>query len=171
MDKNGHQGSKRFFNQNHTSFHSYYHCVIPPIKRAIIVLELSFFFLVLFLEFDTRFRVEPSSQVPFLLYSSHHLFQQTNASPGLISEGTGGLTELIKGRVLLPHVGSWDRLEWVTRHELVHWYMLEKIWHLFEYRVDIVVPSPYANATAVSNFIDVTAWRGTRFEGYPYEVT
>ena len=35
-------------------------------------------------EFDTRFRVEPSSQVPFLLYSSHHLFQQTNASPGLI---------------------------------------------------------------------------------------
>lgn len=78
-------------------------------------------------EFDERFRLEPSSQVPFLLYSSHHLFQQTNASPGLISEGTGGLTELIKGRVLLPHVGSWNRLEWVTRHELVHWYMLEKI--------------------------------------------
>jgi Tol biopolymer transport system component len=78
-------------------------------------------------EFDERFRITPENQVPFLLYSSHHLFQQTNASPGLISEGTGGLTELIKGRVLLPHPGSWDRLEWVTRHELVHWYMLEKI--------------------------------------------
>ena len=78
-------------------------------------------------EFDARFRLPPKKKVPLLLYSHHHLFQQTNASQGLIGEGTGGLTELIKGRVLVPHTGSWDRLRWVTKHELAHSYMLEKI--------------------------------------------
>jgi hypothetical protein len=77
--------------------------------------------------YDARFRVAPRSRVPLLLYSAHHLFQQTNATPGLLTEATGGLTELIKGRVLVPHNGSWARLAWVTRHELAHWYMLEKL--------------------------------------------
>ena len=76
--------------------------------------------------YDARFRLAPRHRVPILLYSTHHLFQQTNAATGLISESTGGLTELIKGRVLIPHNGSLARLEWVTRHELTHWYMLEK---------------------------------------------
>lgn len=78
-------------------------------------------------EFDARFRLQFRKPIPFLFYSVHHLFQQTNAASGLISEGTGGLTELIKGRVMLPHTGSWSRLVWVTRHELAHAYMLEKI--------------------------------------------
>ena len=78
-------------------------------------------------EYDRRFRLPPRRPIPFLLYSVHHLFQQTNATPGLVSEGTGGLTELIKGRVLLPHTGSWARLAWVTRHELTHAYMIEKL--------------------------------------------
>ncbi len=78
-------------------------------------------------EFDRRFRLKSPPRIPLLLYSSHHLFQQTNATPSLISEGTGGLTELIKGRVLIPYTGSWRRLVWVTRHELAHAYMLAKI--------------------------------------------
>ncbi len=78
-------------------------------------------------EFDGRFRLPSHRPIPFLLYSAHHVFQQTNATPGLISEGVGGLTELIKGRVLIPHNGSWSRLLWVTRHELTHAYMLEKL--------------------------------------------
>lgn len=77
-------------------------------------------------EYDRRFRIT-KKPVPFLLYSAHQLFQQTNATPDFISEGVGGLTELIKGRVLLPHTGSWARLRWVTRHELTHAYQLEKV--------------------------------------------
>jgi hypothetical protein len=77
--------------------------------------------------YDARFRVTPRGQVPLLLYSAHHLFQQTNATPELLTEATGGLTELVKGRVLVPHNGSWARLAWVTRHELAHWYMLETL--------------------------------------------
>ena len=78
-------------------------------------------------EYDGRFRLKPKHQVPLLLYSTHHLFQQTNATPSMLTESVGGLTELIKGRVLVPHNGSWSRLAWVTRHELAHWYMLGKI--------------------------------------------
>ena len=78
-------------------------------------------------EFDGRFRLPSHHPIPFLLYSAHHVFQQTNATPELISEAVGGLTELIKGRVLIPHNGSWSRLVWVTRHELTHAYMLEKL--------------------------------------------
>jgi len=78
-------------------------------------------------EYDRRFRVEFRRPIAFLLYSTHHLFQQTNATPGLIPESVGGITELIKGRVLIPHNGSWARLAWVTRHELAHAYMLEKL--------------------------------------------
>ena len=78
-------------------------------------------------EFDARFQMKLDQPIPLLLFAAHHLFQQTNATPSFISEATGGLTELIKGRVLVPHNGSWARLRWVTRHELVHAYMLEKI--------------------------------------------
>src|SRR5689334_19645935 len=78
-------------------------------------------------EYDSRFRLAPKSKVPLLFYSTHHLFQQTNATPEELTESVGGLTELIKGRVLIPHNGSWARLRWVTRHELAHWYMLNKI--------------------------------------------
>jgi len=78
-------------------------------------------------EFDGRFNVKFRQRIPLLLYSTHHLFQQTNATSEQISESVGGLTELIKGRVLIPHNGSWSRLRWVTRHELTHAYMLEKI--------------------------------------------
>ncbi|MFN8587085.1 MAG: hypothetical protein U0704_04720 [Candidatus Eisenbacteria bacterium] len=77
-------------------------------------------------EFDDRFAMKPRHKVPLLLYSAHHLFQQSNATPGMLSESVGGLTELIKGRVLIPHNGSWARLRWVTRHELTHAYMIEK---------------------------------------------
>jgi len=77
-------------------------------------------------EYDGRFALKFHNRIPLLLYSTHHLFQQTNATPEIITESVGGLTELIKGRVLIPHNGSWARLRWVTRHELTHAYMLEK---------------------------------------------
>jgi hypothetical protein len=77
-------------------------------------------------EYDGRFHVTPRHRIPVLLYSTHHQFQQTNATPELLTESVGGLTELIKGRVLIPHTGSWARLRWVTRHELTHAYQLEK---------------------------------------------
>ncbi len=78
-------------------------------------------------QYDSLFTMKPRHRIPILSYASHQAFQQSNATPGFIDEGTGGLTELIRGRVLIPHTGSAARLRWVTRHELVHAYMLEKL--------------------------------------------
>ncbi|MDD9949078.1 MAG: DPP IV N-terminal domain-containing protein, partial [candidate division Zixibacteria bacterium] len=61
-----------------------------------------------------------SDKIPIILYASHTDFQQTNVLPGFISEGTGGVTEFNKNRILLPFTGSYAELEHVLTHELVH---------------------------------------------------
>jgi len=68
---------------------------------------------------------EIKEPVPLILYASHTDFQQTNALPGLISEGTGGVTEFLKRRVLLPFTGSYAELEHVLTHELVHAFQVD----------------------------------------------
>lgn len=49
-------------------------------------------------------------------------------------------------------------------------YMLNKIYPLFQYRCDINMPYPLASAVALSNSVDVSKWRGTAFEDFPYVV-
>jgi len=61
-----------------------------------------------------------TDKIPIILYASHTDFQQTNVLPGFISEGTGGVTEFNKNRILLPFTGSYAELEHVLTHELVH---------------------------------------------------
>lgn len=61
-----------------------------------------------------------SNPIPLILYASHTDFQQTNVLPDFINEGTGGVTEFIKNRVILPFTGSYAELEHVLTHELVH---------------------------------------------------
>ncbi len=63
---------------------------------------------------------EFESRKPIIVYASHSEFQQTNALPGFISEGTGGVTEYAKRRVILPFTGSYADFEHVLTHELVH---------------------------------------------------
>jgi hypothetical protein len=54
-------------------------------------------------------------------------------------------------------------------------YLYDRIWGLFRYRCNIVVPytpeNPLASAAAVSNYYDLTQWAGTTFPNYPYQVT
>jgi hypothetical protein len=55
-----------------------------------------------------------------ILYAAPSHFRQTNAIEGLIGEGTGGVTEAIKRRVVLPVSGSLADTDHVLGHELVH---------------------------------------------------
>jgi hypothetical protein len=55
-----------------------------------------------------------------ILYAAASHFRQTNAVDGLIGEGTGGVTEGIKRRVVLPMSGSLADTDHVLGHELVH---------------------------------------------------
>ncbi|HEV8123802.1 MAG TPA: BamA/TamA family outer membrane protein [Gemmatimonadales bacterium] len=57
---------------------------------------------------------------PIILYASHSDFQQTNATSGEVSEGTGGFTDFLKHRNILPFTGDYSEFEHVMTHEMVH---------------------------------------------------
>jgi Tol biopolymer transport system component len=57
---------------------------------------------------------------PFILYDNHADFQQTNAISGAIGVGTGGVTEALKNRVIMPLAESHQQTNHVLGHELVH---------------------------------------------------
>ncbi len=57
---------------------------------------------------------------PLILYAAHPHFQQTNTLSGEIGEGTGGVTESAKRRVILPFAGGLAETDHVLGHELVH---------------------------------------------------
>ncbi len=73
-------------------------------------------------------RHEYRERKPILLYASHSDFQQTNALGGeQPSEGTGGVTDFFKQRIILPFTGSYEELEHVLQHEMVHQFQYD-IW-------------------------------------------
>ena len=55
-----------------------------------------------------------------ILYADQSDFQQTTVVRGLIGEGTGGVTEGLRTRVVLPFTGDWEDTDHVLGHELVH---------------------------------------------------
>jgi len=61
-----------------------------------------------------------SDRQPLILYASHPEFEQTNAIQGELGEGTGGVTEMIKRRIVLPLGISLAESDHVIGHELVH---------------------------------------------------
>src|SRR5262245_28341333 len=77
---------------------------------------------------------EFTERKPIILYASHTDFQQTTALSGLIDEGTGGVTEALNSRVILPFTGSYAEFDHVLTHELVH---------AFQY--DVLLKAPVLN--------------------------
>jgi hypothetical protein len=63
---------------------------------------------------------ELSGRQPLVLYGSHTDFEQTNVIGGQIGEGTGGVTEPIRRRIVLPLAGPLADTDHVIGHELVH---------------------------------------------------
>jgi Tol biopolymer transport system component len=61
-----------------------------------------------------------SDRQPLILYASHSDFEQTNVITGELSEGTGGVTESQRRRIVLPLTGSIRDSDHVIGHELVH---------------------------------------------------
>ena len=64
---------------------------------------------------------------PIILYASHSDFQQTNALSGDINEATGGVTDFLKHRAIMPFTGSYAEFEHVLTHEMVHQFQYD-IW-------------------------------------------
>ena len=57
---------------------------------------------------------------PLILYASGPHFRQTNTIQGGIGEGTGGVTEAFKRRIVLPFAGPLQATDHVIGHELIH---------------------------------------------------
>ena len=57
---------------------------------------------------------------PLILYGSHVEFEQTNVIGGELGEGTGGVTEGLRRRIVLPLAGPLADTDHVIGHELVH---------------------------------------------------
>ena len=57
---------------------------------------------------------------PIIFYNDHPDFQQTNTISGMIGVGTGGVTEALKNRVVMPIGFSNQSTHHVLAHELVH---------------------------------------------------
>ena len=70
--------------------------------------------------FARSFQHEFETTKPVILYADHPDFQQTNTLQGFIGEGTGGVTESLKNRVIMPLTGSYWDSDHVLGHELVH---------------------------------------------------
>lgn len=68
---------------------------------------------------STVLRHELNGRQPLVLYATAPEFQQTNVVSG-ISEGTGGVTEALRRRIVLPVGGTLRDLDHVLGHELVH---------------------------------------------------
>lgn len=64
---------------------------------------------------------------PIILYASQSDFQQTNTTPGEVSEGTGGFTDFLKHRNVLPMTGAYQDVAHVLQHEMVHQFQYD-VW-------------------------------------------
>ena len=62
---------------------------------------------------------------PIVLYASHRDFTQTNVSSGAIDEGTGGFTERLKSRIVLPFAPGFGETDHVIGHELAHAFQID----------------------------------------------
>lgn len=82
-----------------------------------------------------------------ILYASSAQFRQTNAVDELIGEGTGGLTEALKRRIVLPMAGTLAETDHVLGHELVH-----------AFQFDITGVDPREAATEAPEILQYPLW-------------
>jgi len=66
------------------------------------------------------FRDTFKTKNPVIFYNNHPDFQQTNTISSLIGTGTGGVTESLKNRVIMPVAPSLAQTDHTLGHELVH---------------------------------------------------
>lgn len=81
-------------------------------------------------DLKVKFNHTIGKKIPLIFYSSPIHFQQTNVAPGFIPEGVGGFFEFLKGRVVIPYNGSTSQFQHVIKHELVHVFMMTKVYRI-----------------------------------------
>ena len=62
---------------------------------------------------------------PLVLYANHPHFSQTNVTPAVPGEGTGGLTERAKARIAMPFAAGLGATDHVLGHEIAHAFQID----------------------------------------------
>jgi hypothetical protein len=87
-------------------------------------------------ELEIRLHHTLTREIPLIIYSVPHIFQETNIIPFIIPESVAGVTEFFKGRVLVPFNGSLSGFRDTLHHEIVHYFQLNKIkYQMRRYRI------------------------------------
>ncbi|MGE0405392.1 MAG: basic secretory protein-like protein, partial [Candidatus Korobacteraceae bacterium] len=68
---------------------------------------------------------ELSGRQPLILYADSQDFRSTTVLPGDLGEGTGGVTEALRRRIVMPMAGPLAETDHVLGHELVHAYQYD----------------------------------------------
>ena len=97
--------------------------------------------------FSERTGHKLSKRIPIILYASHHDFAQTNVTSDLIDGSTGGFTEALRDRVVVPFSGSYEDFRHVLVHELVH-----------AFQFDIFYNSPNVSLLSGQGLFNVPLW-------------
>ena len=63
--------------------------------------------------------------VPIFIFASQQDFSSSNIFPGILGEGTGGFTDFLRRRVVVPFTGDYDQLRHVLTHEIAHAYQFD----------------------------------------------
>jgi hypothetical protein len=70
--------------------------------------------------YQRLFDHEFEDRKPLIFYADKPDFQQTNTTPGFVSQATGGFTEGLKNRLVMPFATGYGETDHVLGHELVH---------------------------------------------------
>jgi len=84
---------------------------------------------------------------PIILYASPPAFRGTTAISGEIGEGTGGVTEGLRRRVVMPLAGPMGETDHVLGHELVH-----------AFQFDMAYRSTNGGRTALNAALNLPLW-------------
>ncbi|MDP8229217.1 MAG: BamA/TamA family outer membrane protein [Candidatus Electryoneaceae bacterium] len=77
---------------------------------------------------DFRYDMDPDDPIVIVTYQSHNDFEQTNVSSGTPGESTGGFTEFLKTRAVVPFEGNHEKFRHVIHHELTHAVMINMLY-------------------------------------------
>ncbi|MDP6052046.1 MAG: peptidase S9, partial [Candidatus Latescibacteria bacterium] len=60
---------------------------------------------------ESQFSLSIHRRTPLILYSTHQFFEETNTIPNFLPESVGAFTEFLKGRVVMPNLGSYHEFD------------------------------------------------------------
>jgi Tol biopolymer transport system component len=107
----------RLLTTPHFTFY-YYQGMEEAVKDAARIAERSYAYL------SQQLQVDFDHTIPVLLYADHQDFRQTNATSSP-EEGTQGVTESLKQRMIMPVLPTMEEFSHVFTHELTHAFQFE----------------------------------------------